>query len=170
MSVESAPKGTAWKGRGSAVLHKSVTKSGGDPMARVAAGSYLESKDPLSTEVSGMKRWLALMAAAGLVVLLAIGVYGGAAAQKVTVVAKEFSYTPNKITVKIGQPVQLLLDNKGVIEHDWVVDRFKVKTGLVQPGKSATATFTPTAKGTFEFYCSVPGHKEAGMKGTLVVQ
>lgn len=106
----------------------------------------------------------------GLVLLLAGVGYAGAAAQKVTVVAREFAYVPNKITVKAGQPVQLVLDNKGVIEHDFVVDKLKVKTGIIQPGKTGAVTFTPRAKGSFEFYCSVPGHREAGMKGTLVVQ
>ena len=115
------------------------------------------------------KRFLGLTGV-GLVVSLAAAVYAGAAAQKVTVVAKEFTYTPSKVTVKAGQPVQLVLDNKGVIEHDFVVDKLKVKMGTIQPGKTGTVTFTPNAKGTFEFYCSVPGHKEAGMKGTLVVQ
>ncbi len=110
------------------------------------------------------------LAVVGLVVVLAAAVYAGAAAQKVTVVAKEFSYTPSKITVKAGQPVQLVLENQGVIEHDFVVDRFRVKTAAIQPGKTGTVTFTPNARGTFEFYCSIPGHKEAGMKGTLVVQ
>lgn len=117
-----------------------------------------------------MKRWLAFGVAVAVTTLVAGALYAGAAAQKVTVVAKEFAYTPNKITVKAGQPVQLVLDNKGVIEHDFVVDKFKVKMGTIQPGKTGTLTFTPNAKGTFEFYCSVPGHKEAGMKGTLVVQ
>ncbi len=117
-----------------------------------------------------MRRRVSGPVVAGLVVSLAAAAYAAAAAQKVTVVAKEFSYTPSKITVRAGQPVQLVLDNKGVIEHDFVVDKFKVKTGTVQPGKTGTVTFTPNAKGTFEFYCSVPGHKEAGMKGTLVVQ
>ncbi len=117
-----------------------------------------------------MKRWLAFGVAVAVTALVAGALYAGAAAQKVTVVAKEFAYTPNKITVKAGQPVQLVLDNKGVIEHDFVVDKFKVKMGTIQPGKTGTVTFTPNAKGTFEFYCSVPGHKEAGMKGTLVVQ
>lgn len=117
-----------------------------------------------------MKRWFVAGVAVALTALVAGAPYAGAAAQKVTVVAKEFAYTPNKITVKAGRPVQLVLDNKGVIEHDFVVDRFKVRTGIIQPGKTGTVTFTPSAKGTFEFHCSVPGHKEAGMKGTLVVQ
>mgnify|MGYP001610998524 CR=1 FL=1 len=30
--------------------------------------------------------------------------------------------------------------------------------------------FTPTKKGTFEFRCAVPGHYEAGMKGTITVK
>lgn len=117
-----------------------------------------------------MRKWVVAGWAIAAVALAGLTALAGAAAQKVTLVAKEFSYTPNKITVKAGQPVQLVLDNKGVIEHDFVLDRFKVKMGLIQPGKTGTVTFTPNAKGTFPFYCSVPGHKEAGMTGTLVVQ
>ncbi len=113
-----------------------------------------------------MQRWF-LGGVLVVTVALAGGVLNaGVAVQNLRLVAKEFSYTPNKVTVKVGQPVQLVLDNKGVIEHDFVLDRFKVKMGTIQPGK----TGTPNAKGTFPFYCSVPGHKEAGMTGTLVVQ
>lgn len=117
-----------------------------------------------------MKRWSAAGVAMLATALVAGALYAGAAAQKVTLIGTEFAYTPNRITVKAGQPVQVVLENKGVIEHDFVIDKFKVKIGTVQPGKTGTATFTPKAKGTFEFYCSIPGHKEAGMKGTLVVQ
>lgn len=39
-----------------------------------------------------------------------------------------------------------------------------------RPKTSATGEVTPAAPGTYEFYCSIPGHREAGMKGTLVVQ
>ncbi len=40
----------------------------------------------------------------------------------------------------------------------------------VQPNRTATLSFTPTKKGTFEMGCHVEGHYEAGMKGTLTVK
>lgn len=38
------------------------------------------------------------------------------------------------------------------------------------PGTIGTVTFTPSTPGTYEYYCTVEGHKEAGMAGTLVVE
>jgi uncharacterized cupredoxin-like copper-binding protein len=37
------------------------------------------------------------------------------------------------------------------------------------PGATGTVTFTPTEPGTYEYFCTVAGHKEAGMVGTLTV-
>ena len=38
-------------------------------------------------------------------------------------------------------------------------------------GKGKTSTITVTLKkGSYTFYCSVPGHEQAGMKGTLTVK
>lgn len=37
------------------------------------------------------------------------------------------------------------------------------------PGDTATVTFTPTVPGEYQFLCTVPGHAQAGMVGTLVV-
>ena len=81
-------------------------------------------------------------------------------------------FEPARITVKSGTPVRLTLTNDGALDHDWVVDNLDGKTVRVDAKSKASATveFTPTASGTYEFYCSVPGHREAGMKGTLVVQ
>jgi uncharacterized cupredoxin-like copper-binding protein len=39
----------------------------------------------------------------------------------------------------------------------------------VGPGKVSSVTVT-LKKGTYVYYCPVPGHKQAGMKGTLTVQ
>jgi uncharacterized cupredoxin-like copper-binding protein len=38
------------------------------------------------------------------------------------------------------------------------------------PGAQAKLTFTPSRAGTYEFFCTVVGHKEAGMAGTLTVK
>jgi uncharacterized cupredoxin-like copper-binding protein len=38
-----------------------------------------------------------------------------------------------------------------------------------EPGATGHMTFTPTKSGTYEFYCTVPGHKDAGMVGTMTV-
>ena len=80
-----------------------------------------------------------------------------------------FKYDPTTITAKVGQPVHVILVNKGVLVHTWVVDQFSVKLENVQGGATGDVTFTPTQAGTYVFYCDTPGHQAAGMVGTLVV-
>ena len=81
-------------------------------------------------------------------------------------------FDPATITVKKGTPVRVTLTNNTVVEHDWVVDNLDGKKVQMHaaPKASATVDITPMAAGSYEFYCSIPGHREAGMKGTLVVQ
>jgi uncharacterized cupredoxin-like copper-binding protein len=91
----------------------------------------------------------------------------------------DFEFVPKEITVAAGQPVQLTLVNKGKVEHDLLIEALRVSvppkgkdpaTQVLAPGKRATVTFTPAKKGRFEFWCTVPGHKEVGMKGVLIVK
>ena len=94
-------------------------------------------------------------------------------AQAVEVKATDMMrFEPATITVTSGTPVRLTLTNDGALEHNWVVDNLDGRKVQVDARSKASASgeFTPTASGTYEFYCSVPGHREAGMKGTLVVQ
>ena len=57
--------------------------------------------------------------------------------------------------------------NGGVVEHDFTIDEANVK--IATPAtETASGSFTLPA-GTYAFYCSVPGHREAGMEGTLTV-
>lgn len=81
-------------------------------------------------------------------------------------------FDPNTLTVQSGSPVHLTLQNDGALVHDWVVDSLDGKKVAVEaaPKASASVDFTPTAAGSHEFYCSQPGHKDAGMKGTLTVR
>lgn len=94
-------------------------------------------------------------------------------AQAVEVTATDsMRFEPATITVKSDTPVRLTLKNSGTLVHDWAVDNLDGKKVSVEAagGQSATTDFTPSRPGSYEFYCSQPGHREAGMKGMLVVQ
>ena len=80
-----------------------------------------------------------------------------------------FRFDPNSLTAKVGQPIHLVLTNKGVLEHSFVIDQLSVKLEHVQGSATGETNFTPTAAGTYGFYCNTPGHQAAGMTGTLVV-
>jgi uncharacterized cupredoxin-like copper-binding protein len=94
---------------------------------------------------------------------------------EVKVVASDLKFAPTTIQAKVGQPVKLALENKGAIEHDiefptLVADKSGANLKAVaKTGQTATLEFTPTAKGSYEFICTIPGHKAAGMKGTINV-
>ena len=83
--------------------------------------------------------------------------------------AADLMFDPMTLTAKVGQPVTINLQNAGALEHSFVIEQLNVKLEHVQAGQTATVTFTPTVAGTYQFYCNVPGHKDAGMKGTLTV-
>jgi Cupredoxin-like domain len=53
--------------------------------------------------------------------------------------------------------------------HSFDIDELNVHVPMAS-GKSSLALFKPTKPGTYTFYCSVPGHRELGMQGTLIVE
>lgn len=73
------------------------------------------------------------------------------------------SSKPGKVTIEF--------DNPSAIEHDVAIEKDGeelAKSALVTEGKtSVTAELEP---GTYTFLCTVPGHAEAGMEGTLTVK
>ena len=95
------------------------------------------------------------------------------AAQRVTVVAHDsMRFEPVAITVRAGQPVQLTLDNRGMLVHDFILGE-GVPTPVkveARPGQGASATFTVERPGTYTFACTVPGHGAAGMTGTITAR
>ena len=92
-----------------------------------------------------------------------------ASGPNITVTMTEFKFDPMNITVTLGQSVNLTLVNKGSIEHTWVVVGTPIKF-TVAAGKTTTQTFTAPAAGTYKIDCDIPGHKEAGMVGQLIVK
>lgn len=68
-------------------------------------------------------------------------------------------------------PVTIEANNSGQVTHDLVVNGPAVnnqKTALLSPGQKATLKLTLQA-GTYDIYCDIPGHKQAGMDATLTV-
>ena len=90
-------------------------------------------------------------------------------AETLEVRATEFGFVPTTLTVELGEPVNIALRNEGNLLHDLTIDEFGFRV-VAGPGETRTAGFVPDRAGTFTFYCSVPGHAQAGMVGTLVVE
>jgi uncharacterized cupredoxin-like copper-binding protein len=90
------------------------------------------------------------------------------AASSVSVTAgkpTEYKFTLSAKSVKAGK-VTFKVSNKGKIPHDFSIGG--KTTALIKPGKSATLSVT-LKKGSSAYKCTVPGHAQAGMKGTLKV-
>lgn len=117
----------------------------------------------------------------------------------VTLVAADIAYDRPVIEVAAGRPLRLTLDNEGVLLHDFSIREIALDgEAHVEEAEShdeATAAheeemahaeepavhvaaaagahgvveFTAADPGEYEYYCTVPGHKEAGMVGTLRV-
>lgn len=100
------------------------------------------------------------------------------------VVATDMAFSPREMHVA-AQPLHIEFKNEGSMLHDWNV-AFKDQPAhteahshstsgaasmhvMANPGQTARADFGPLEAGVYEFYCSVPGHREAGMKGRLIV-
>jgi uncharacterized cupredoxin-like copper-binding protein len=88
---------------------------------------------------------------------------------KLEVSAKEFGFTPATLTMKAGQPTDIVLKNDGSIEHDFSVDAAGFKLPVPASG-TGDLPLTIAKPGTYPFHCSVPGHEGAGMKGTITVE
>ncbi len=122
-----------------------------------------------------------------------------APAQTITVVGTEFKFEPNQLTLTTGQRVRIVFQNQGTVDHELEVESLKADNVVLDlsnagtipdderdeamgdalggevhayaaAGSVATVDFTPTTAGTYNFACNLPGHKESGMTGTIIVQ
>lgn len=114
--------------------------------------------------------------------------------QEITLTAQTMTFSPSTFEVTAGVPVELTFVNEDALEHDFSILEIPVESvsepdamsaehemqmgaGVepvlhvaVEPGATNHLSFTPTKPGTYEFFCTVPGHKDAGMVGTMVVK
>lgn len=61
-----------------------------------------------------------------------------------------------------------LFKNIGHVLHDFKING--KKTPLIEPGTTAKLVVTFKKKGKYPYLCTVPGHAQAGMKGTFAVR
>ncbi len=93
--------------------------------------------------------------------------------QTIQISEKEYSLTPSTVNLSKAGTYEFEIKNDGQITHAFKVEESEggaeAESGDIEPGQSKTVRFTFSGDGSFEMYCPVPGHKEQGMKGTIVV-
>lgn len=139
-----------------------------------------------------MRYWLSLALVSALMVLAAgCGTNAGKIAQTVEITVNGMSFEPALIQLKVGETSRIVLKNKDSLVHDLTIEGFKGKATVIQDtgghsgghghsgdqthisagaGKSASMDLLPQAAGIYEVYCTVPGHREAGMVAKLEVR
>ncbi len=69
----------------------------------------------------------------------------------------------------VGDTVKVHLTSGEGAMHNFYLDEFNVKSADVMGQDSVTVEFVAGREGTFEYYCAIPGHRQAGMFGKFIV-
>lgn len=74
------------------------------------------------------------------------------------------------LNAKVGDTITITLTSTEGVEHNFAAPDFITASESVSgQGKSITFSFVVDKPGTFPYFCSIPGHREAGMEGKIVV-
>lgn len=88
---------------------------------------------------------------------------------EIRIVATEFHFFPDKLLIVEGRPILLVLDNSGAeTEHGIIIPALGFRM-TAMAGEIVRKTAVFDRPGEYEFSCDLPGHRESGMKGTLIV-
>ncbi|WP_415453988.1 plastocyanin/azurin family copper-binding protein [Azorhizobium caulinodans] len=98
-------------------------------------------------------------------------------------------FIPNKIDIRKGEQVKFAIRNNGELDHEIVVgtldENLKHMAEMMKnpdmehddpnakrlaPKKTGDIVWKFTKAGEFDFSCLIPGHREAGMSGTIIVK
>ena len=107
------------------------------------------------------------------------------------------AFEPDELAVPVGQQVTVTFTSEPAVEHDFVIEGVAMvatagdeghgdgeehamddahamgeddlHVAHADAGETVTAMFTVDEAGTYTVYCSVPGHRQAGMEATLTV-
>ncbi|MFA7249703.1 MAG: cupredoxin domain-containing protein [Dehalococcoidia bacterium] len=113
------------------------------------------------------------------------------AAQTLTVKLADISFAPAALRAQRNSLVEVALENTGRLDHDFTIKKIDVDQALERSGaapaghqhvdeyavhvalgasQTARLRLHLHAPGTYTFFCTVLGHEQAGMRGTLVVE
>jgi plastocyanin len=113
------------------------------------------------------------------IAVASLGVAGGvmaadrmidAGATKLQVTARSVAFTPADLRVRAGETVVLEFTNDDPVFHDWEVAGLANVDAGARPSQTQRIRFTIDEPGTYVVECTVEGHAEAGMVGSLVVE
>lgn len=98
-------------------------------------------------------------------------------------------FVPDRLEIRKGEQVRFVLRNDGALEHEFVLastadnlahaEAMKKAPEMAHdepnakrlaPGKTGEIVWRFTRAGRFEYGCLIPGHREAGMTGTVMVK
>ena len=133
-------------------------------------------------------RWLAALVAVALVALAGCGGGGGSSSSSSTThpssapagpgstlrlkadPSGKLAFNTKRLSAKAGK-VTLVMSNPAALSHDVSIEGAGINKQGQVVGQGGTSTVSATLKpGRYTFYCSVPGHREGGMFGTLTVR
>lgn len=89
-------------------------------------------------------------------------------ARHLEVSARSFAFGPSEITAKADEDLAIVLSSVDS-EHDFTIDELGAHVAA-EAGSTAIGGFRAITPGRYAFYCSVAGHRQAGMEGVLVVE
>ena len=134
-------------------------------MAAVAEGNWIQT----ATDLVSVADWDAMLT--------------------VRVEMSDFSFIPNSLSLKIDRPYKLEIVNTGTMKHYFTAGEFYqtaafrkaqdnsgeikapyFKAVEVFPGEQVDLYLIPTKAGTYRSVCTIFGHQDAGMHGTIVVE
>ncbi|MBU6188478.1 MAG: cupredoxin family protein [Betaproteobacteria bacterium] len=120
------------------------------------------------------------------------GVAGAASSVRRTIeisMGDDMRFQPSHFDARLGETVRLVIRNRGALMHELVIgtrDELDSHAALmlkhpnmehdepwmahVEPGRSGDLIWTFNRAGEFEFACLLPGHFQAGMRGTIRVR
>lgn len=97
-------------------------------------------------------------------------------------------FVPAQLEVHEGEQIKFVIHNDGVLDHEFILatkeendehaEMMRKYPDMVhsdpnqlrlKPKAAGELLWKFTQRGAFEFACLIPGHREAGMKGTVIV-